>query len=70
MVLLDLLILVLPSIVNTLYITTLPIIVILKRLDTLCMDTLNKIGLLERTLHYYHHATPGEPCRGSPGVAW
>ena len=31
--------------------------------------TLNNIGL-EGTLQYYHHATPGEPLRGSPGVAW
>ena len=27
-------------------------------------------GSLEGTLQYYHHATPGEPLQGSPGVAW
>ena len=27
------------------------------------------IGYLKRTLQYYYHATPGEPCKGSPGVA-
>ena len=32
--------------------------------------TLNNIGSLKRTLQYNHHATPGEPCKGSPGVAW
>ena len=32
--------------------------------------TLNNIGSLEGTLQYYHHATPGEPLQGSPGVAW
>ena len=32
--------------------------------------TLNNIGSLKRTLQYYYHATPGEPCKGSPGVAW
>ena len=32
--------------------------------------TLNNIGSLEGTLQYYHHATPGEPLQGSPGVVW
>ena len=32
--------------------------------------TLNNIGSLKRTLQYYYYATPGEPCKGSPGVAW
>ena len=32
--------------------------------------TLNNIGYLKRTYHYYYHATPGEPCEGSAGVAW
>ena len=30
------------------------------------------IGSLEGTLQYYYHdyyATPGEPCKGSPGAA-
>ena len=31
--------------------------------------TLNNIGYLEGTLHYYY-ATPGEPLQGSPGAAW
>ena len=31
---------------------------------------INNIGYLERTLEYYYHATPGEPCKGSPGIAW
>ena len=32
--------------------------------------TLKNIGASKRTLEYYYHATPGEPCKGSPGVAW
>ena len=32
--------------------------------------TLNNIGSLEGTIQYYHHAIPGEPLQGSPGVAW
>ena len=35
-----------------------------------CHHTLNDIGSLKRTLQYNHHAAPGEPCKGSPGVAW
>ena len=31
--------------------------------------TLNIIGSLKRTFQYYYHATPGEPYKGSPGVA-
>ena len=32
--------------------------------------TLNNIGSLEGALQYYYHAITGEPCKGSPGVAW
>ena len=32
--------------------------------------TLNNIGSLKKNLQYYYHATPGEPCKCSPGVAW
>ena len=32
--------------------------------------TLNNIGSLKRTPQYYYHATSGEPCKGSLGVAW
>ena len=41
-------------------------------MDCVCTQryTLNNIGSLKRTLQYYHHATPGEPYKGSPGVAW
>ena len=28
------------------------------------------LGSVEGTLQDYHHATPGEPLQGSPGVAW
>ena len=34
----------------------------------LTVYTLNNTGSLKRTLQYYHHAAPGEPCKGSPGV--
>ena len=32
--------------------------------------TLSNVGSLKGTLQYNHHATPGEPLQGSPGVAW
>ena len=38
--------------------------------STLLGYTLNDIGSLKRTIQYNHHATPGEPRKGSPGVAW
>ena len=31
--------------------------------------TLNNVGSLKRTLQYNHHATTGEPFKGSPVVA-
>ena len=33
-------------------------------------STLNNIGSLKRALQYHYHATPGELCKGSPGIAW
>ena len=32
--------------------------------------TLNNIGFFKGTFQYYYHATPGKPCKGSPGAAW
>ena len=36
----------------------------------LVMYTLNNKGSSKKSNQYYYHATPGEPGKGSPGVAW
>ena len=34
------------------------------------ITAINNIGPLEETPRHHHHATPGEPLKGSPGVTW
>ena len=41
-----------------------------ERVKPLGATTVTNIGSSKRTLQYYYHPTPGEPFKGSPGVAW